>query len=85
MKGNAMSANLSPESRTISHATGPYGHGTYAHACHDTTFCADAGGIGDGCGGVNVVTPSDREQRYYDRAVREAAYLDDFGAAEWDV
>lgn len=31
--------------------TGPQGYGTYTHYCLNTTYCALAGGIGDGCGG----------------------------------
>ena len=40
---------------------------------------------GDPCESYEERVEREREQRYYDRAVREAAYLDDFGAAEWDV
>ena len=42
----------------ITTTTGPRGRGTYVHNCHNTTFCAHAGGIGDGCGGTTEFTPA---------------------------
>lgn len=39
--------------------SGPRGRGTYVHACRDTTFCAEAGGIGNSCGGRTDFTPAD--------------------------
>jgi len=36
--------------------SGPYGAGTYVHQCADTTWCAHAGGAGNGCGGVTEYT-----------------------------
>ena len=42
---------------TIADTAGPYGRGTYVHACYNPTFCTHAGGIGDGCGGATTFTP----------------------------
>ena len=44
-------------SDTITSTAGPYGRGTYVHTCTNPTWCVEAGGIGDGCGGLTVFTP----------------------------
>lgn len=40
----------------VINTTGPQGRGLYEHTCDNTTWCAEAGGIGGGCGGETTYT-----------------------------
>jgi len=73
MKGSAM--------YDLTHANSELCNG-----CDECGGCDECDGR-DGCECEPRESREEREhaQRYYDRAVREAAYLDDYGVAEWDV
>ena len=61
----------------ITTTTGPRGRGTYVHTCQNRTFCAEAGGIGDGCGGTteftsDMITHADGYGNWHSEAENES-------------
>lgn len=45
-------------STVIRSTTGAYGRGDYAHTCYRPTFCCEAGGTDNACGGYTTYTPT---------------------------